>query len=393
MKWLTEQRLLIYPRIFVVLYVLLGVFFLFSAYLSGPGLTIYKGKPLGFDFAHYWVASSMTLVGDSATVYNVPEFLKALEVRFHTTASPIPWLYPPTFLLMVLPLALLPYVPSLGVWLGVTLWGYLAVLRRVAPNPNTIWLALAFPGTYQNFFSGQNGFLSGAFLGGGLLLLERHPWVGGGLLGLVSYKPHLMVLVPVALVAGRRWQALLAALVAAGSLALASLLVFGPGLWWAFVKNLSLPARLLADGQLPVHKLVTIFGAALQLGAPVSVALVIQGTVMIGVVCLVFWVWRWEAPFAVQAAALILGILLFTPYAFPYDLALLALPLAWLGWEGYSTGWRPGEQVLLFVAWVMPLLAPKLAEFHLPVAPLVLLALLMPVINRTMTPTAISKSC
>jgi len=67
-------------------------------------------------------------------------------------------------------------------------------------------LALAFPGTFQNFIQGQNGFLSAALLGGGLVILERFPLTGGMLLGALSYKPHLAALIPVALLAGRLRQ-------------------------------------------------------------------------------------------------------------------------------------------------------------------------------------------
>ena len=130
---------------------------------------------------------------------------------------------------MVYPLAFLPYLVSLCVWLATTLIAFVAVVRRIAPHPLTPWLALAFPGAFQNFFNGQNGFLSTALLGSGLLLLNQSPWVAGFLLGLVSYKPHLFALVPVALLAARRWQALVAALVTALLLALASFLALRPG--------------------------------------------------------------------------------------------------------------------------------------------------------------------
>ena len=84
---------------------------------------------------------------------------------------------------MILPLALLPYLASLVAWLLVTLSNYLLVIRRIAPHPLTPWLALAFPGTFQNFIQGQNGFLSAALLGGGLVILDRFPLTGGMLLG------------------------------------------------------------------------------------------------------------------------------------------------------------------------------------------------------------------
>ena len=193
---------------------------------------------------------------------------------------------------MVYPLAFLPYLVSLGLWLAATLTAFLTVVRRIAPHPLTPWLALAFPGTFQNFFNGQNGFLSTALLGGGLYLLNQSPWVAGFLLGLVSYKPHLFALVPVALIAARRWRALLAALITAMLLAVASFLLFGPGVWVAFWENLALPMTLAREGLLPINKLVTIFATLLQVGVGFSHALIIQGVVMVLVAAGVFYVWQ-----------------------------------------------------------------------------------------------------
>ena len=66
--------------------------------------------------------------------------------------------------------------------------------------------------------------------------------MAGFLLGLVSYKPHLFALVPVALIAARRWQALLAALITAAALALASFLLLGPGVWAGLLEKSGPPA-------------------------------------------------------------------------------------------------------------------------------------------------------
>jgi len=99
---------------------------------------------------------------------------------------------------------------------------------------------------------------------------------------------------------------------------------------------------------------------------------------------IVFWVWSREAaPAGVRAAVLVLCALLFPPYEFLYDLAILALPLAWLAWEGHVEGWRPGEQTLLVLAFLTPLLVPIFARtIHLQIAPLVLTALLAMALRR-----------
>jgi hypothetical protein len=207
--------------------------------------------------------------------------------------------------------------------------------------------------------------------------------VAGFLLGLVSYKPHLFALVPVALLAARRWQALLAALATALLLGLASLWLFGPGVWAAFRENLGLAMSLAQAGRLPINKLVTIFGALLQVGVGFSYALIIQAVVMVVVAAAVVSVWRRKISLARQAATLVLGTFLFTPYAFSYDLALLALPLAWLGWEGYHTGWRPGESGLLCLGWLLPFITPMMAIIKCQITPLILAALLILVVKSS----------
>jgi alpha-1,2-mannosyltransferase len=381
LKWLNRDRLTIYPLIFLIFYAIVAIVLIATAVISGHGMADFWGRPLGADFSHYWLASSMVLAGDPAGVFNFPGFLAA-EKAFFGVHYPVPWFYPPTFLLIVSPLALLPYLPSLVLWLGLTLSGYLLVLRRIAPHPSTIWLALAFPGTFENFFHGQNGFLSAALLGSGLLLLDSYPVTGGFLLGLLSYKPQLAILVPVALIAGRRWQALVAMLIGALMLISASFWFLGKEVWIAFFHNSSLPLQLLKDGSLPVAKMVTVFSAILLFGGGLRLAVIIQAGLMVGVASGIIWIWRRETSLATRAAALVVGILLFTPYAFAYDLAILALALAWLGWEGFTRGWLPHEPEILCLGWLMPFIAPVLGIIKFQLAPLILVALFVLVIKK-----------
>ncbi|MFW6123132.1 MAG: DUF2029 domain-containing protein, partial [Thermodesulfobacteriota bacterium] len=117
MEWLNRGRLTVYPRIFMALYLLFCLALVYSAARSPTGLTDFLDRPLGTDFSQFWVASSLTLTGEPAEVYNFPRFLAAQEAFFHVD-FPFPWVYPPTGLLLVLPLALVPYLPSLALWLA-----------------------------------------------------------------------------------------------------------------------------------------------------------------------------------------------------------------------------------------------------------------------------------
>lgn len=356
--------------------------------LTGTGLVDRSGIQVGGDFSHYWVAASMARSGEAAAVYDVPRFKAAQETTFGVKTT-LFWLYPPTFLLMLIPFSLLPYLASLTIWILITLGGFVLVLRYLTPHPRMVWLFLAFPGTLQNFAYGQNGFLSGALLGGGLLLLDSSPAAAGVLLGLLTYKPHLAALVPLALIAGRRWRALTAMIATAATLILASLIVLGSDVWLAFLNKVlfsfqGLENSTISPGSnLPLEKMPTIFAAVLLAGSNLLTATIFQVATMFLVALMVAWVWRREAPLALRASVLVLGIFLFTPYDFVYDLAILALPLAWLGWDGYTRGWLPGEKVCLVLGFLTPLAAPGLAQAtRVQIAPLVLAALMYLALRR-----------
>src|SRR5690606_9608280 len=117
--------------------------------------------------------------------------------------------YPPVFLLVCAVLGLLPYLPAFYLFQALTLPAYLLVARRTLRE--TGWagwvLALAAPAAYWNFGLGQNGFLTAALFGGALLLVDRRPVLAGVLFGLICYKPHFGLLIPVALAASGNWRA------------------------------------------------------------------------------------------------------------------------------------------------------------------------------------------
>ncbi|MDB5736863.1 MAG: hypothetical protein JWO65_531, partial [Sphingomonas bacterium] len=58
-----------------------------------------------------------------------------------------------------------------------------------------------------------------------------------------------------------------------------------------------------------------------------------------------------------------------------YDLAALAIPLAWLFGEGLRRGFLPWEKAALVAGYLLPLVARDLAlDLGVPIAPLVLIA-------------------
>ena len=373
----TRERLSLLCWGLIITYIILATYQLGD---FGPNTGGIKNS----DYVLLWSASNLALGQDPGGVYSVPKLRRmqtALGVDSHQI---MPWLYPPSFLLLILPLGLLPYLVSLAGWLGGTLWSALAVLRRIAPDPLTRKLALAFPGNALNLFYSQGIFLLIGLMGGGLLAVDSYPLLAGLLLGLsISYKPHLGFLVLVAFLGGRRWQALGAMLATVASLAVLSAAVFGINTWILFWETIPLAREIVATVSELWPRMSTPFAAVRLLGGGLPVAWIVQGIVTGAMAVIVFWVWRQEAPLAVRASTLVLGALLATPYAFEYDLSLLSLPLAWMAWEGYVHGWRPGEKYWLPVVWLTPFLTTILAKkLGWPLEPLILAVFLFLVVRR-----------
>jgi hypothetical protein len=374
---LTRERVSLLCWALIITYIILAVYHLGD---FGPDTGGIKNS----DYVLLWSASNLALGKDPGAVYSIPK-LRRLQTAFGDDPNQImPWLYPPSFLLLILPLGLLPYLISLAGWLGGTLWSALAVLRRIAPDPLTRKLALAFPGNALNLFYGQGIFLLIGLTGGGLMTVDSYPLLAGLLLGLsISYKPHLGVLVLVAFLGGRRWQALGAMLATVAALAVLSATVFGLKIWVLFWQTIPLARQIVATVSELWPRMATPFAAVRLLGGSLPVAWIIQGVVTGTVVVIVFWVWRREAPLAVRASTLVVGALLATPYAFEYDLSLLSLPLAWMAWEGFKHGWRPWEKYWLPVVWISPILTTILAKkLGWPLEPLILAVFLFLVVSR-----------
>jgi len=381
--WLTADRVTRYTRLVLALYI---VFAIAWVGLSRDGIDR-AGKPLGADFIIYYAASELALQGKLAEAWD-PEKLSAAErAAVPANTEAFPWLYPPTFALVIFPLALMPYGLAFAAFMGLTLALYLWLIHAAFPDRRAAIVALAFTGAFVNAAGGQNGFLSAALLGGGLLLLETRPILAGALFGLLTYKPQLGLLLPFVVVAGRRWRCIAAAASTAALFALASLAGFGPEAWRSFWEQLANLPRLLEAGVFPWDKMASVFAAARLLGinAPVSYAL--HGIVAVAATVLSVIGWRASDDPRLRAALAAAAAPLLSPYIYDYDLVLLALPIALLAADGIAKGWQPGVRNVLTLAWAAPLPAAALARYlHLPLLPLVLIALFAVTYRRVRTP-------
>lgn len=349
---------------------------------TGPGVLDRFGNPKGADFITFYAASAVALSDGPAYCYTNRVIRTETKIQggnsFHTT-----WDYPPTYLLLMLPLSRLPYLLALLLWVAVTFVAFALVVRKIAPHPLTTCAILAFPGTYQNAIGGQNGFLTASLLGGGFLLLGSHPFLGGCVLGIMIIKPQLAWLAVIALVAGRQWRAFAGAAFSAAVVAGISLAAFGPETWNAFYNNLPRHAAMLSGGAFPLEKISTVFGSARLLGLDPRASMVIHSVIGLPAVLAVGWIWSRKAPLGLQASSIAIGTCLAYPYLFDYDLTILGPAVAYLAWSGSRAGWLRGEKLVLLGVWLSPIVGPLCASWtHVQLVPLLLWAAMALIILR-----------
>jgi hypothetical protein len=366
-EWLNGRRARAYATI--VLITTLAVALLrIGMSLSGAG-------PLGFaihsDFVSFWAASHLAIAGRAADTYNV-------ETHWDVERSVLPetgysaFLYPPVWLLLCLPLALLPFWWSLAAFLGATGWGYWWVTRKLLPGSGVAFLA--FPAVVANVVYGQNGLLTTALFGGGLLALAPRPWLAGLCFGCLAYKPHLAAIVPIALIAGGHWRTLAATAATAAVLIAASVALFGLSAWQAFFAEAPFARSVLEHGIVTNIGWVSIFRALVQMGGPVPAAYTMQGAVGLAAVAAMVVAIR-RRPDAIFAM-LPLATVLASPFLLAYDLALLALPMAWLVRQGQLRGLWAWEKPALALAFMAPVLSVVASSAGVPlVGPLAMLGL------------------
>lgn len=382
--WLNDQRVRVYSA------VLLGIFvaaYLGLIALSLPGFVDPRGKPVGYDFIAFWSAAWLALQGRPEAAFDWHAIAAAHQAAVPALHDPFYlflWHYPPTFLLAVLPLGCLPYLPALAVFLTGSIGAWAALIRKIVPDRRYWIAAAAMPAGLINLFHGQNGFLTATLAGFALLLLDSQPVVAGVLIGLLAIKPHLAILFPIALVASGRWRAFAAAAVTAALFTIVSITAFGWGTLAAFVHDMPSAGTLIGQGTLPWGMIPSPYVFALALGAPRVVALALQGAAALTAMIGVWLAWRSPtAPFPSRAAVLMTGALLVSPYIFYYDMTWAGLAVGGLALYAAREGFWRGEREILLAAWITPLLmVPVYKVTGVQIGCIVLIALFVAAMQR-----------
>ena len=324
------------------------------------GLVI-GGQPVFGDFIGFWSAGRAALDGHADQVHD-----RTVIFSYHELAAPgvqymAWWNAPPTFLLVVTPLALLPFPVAAIAFLIASGAVYFIAARKLLPDARALIFAATMPAAVFQIGTVQTGLLIAGVSGLALYWLDRRPLTAGALVSALAIKPHLALLWPLLLALTGRWRAFAAA--AVGTLVFngAAALAFGPESFVRFFGNLRESQSVVSEQLITTPAYASLYGNLIGAGVSNTAALILHA--ISALAALGFAVWIFVIPDArsairnpggdetarlplssgfslreprndelpIKGAALCAATLLISPYLFFYDFTLLAVGAALLG--------------------------------------------------------------
>jgi hypothetical protein len=285
-------------------------------------LRFYKYSPpemWNMDFFSIWSFAKFALANRVPEIYDNSTLLD-FQMDLGAVPSERPYPYPPSFLLMILPLGFLSFPLAFATWNIFTFAIYFIASFYRKWRLSAVLLLIFSPAAIQNFCTGQTGFLSAALIIGGFRFAQSRPILSGTLFGLASFKPTLGILIPIALISARAWRPLIAAVVTIAILILVSSLAFGWSIWPIWLAKLPTHAEWVKA--VPDKFKPTITANLAFLGVPSALVQIVQISTAV-LVALTIWVCFRRGVTILATAALLVGTILATPYAFLYDLPIL----------------------------------------------------------------------
>jgi hypothetical protein len=247
----------------------------------------YRDSPLVLhaDFVAYYTAAKMVVGGAGHHLYNL--FMQA-PIEAQVTGmgyTLVPFVNPPFLALVLAPLGHLPYLAAFLIWdavMLVAMVGAVCILVRAAGFKGiSFWLvtgvALSTTSILVVLLMGQ----STAFVLLGLALCyacwqkNKMGWAGVALT-LTLFKPNLVLLMPLLLVARREWRALAWFGIVSVALVVVSAIAFGPQVWVDYLRLIGPQAAGTAmDWTTGARTQFGLLGIVLAIGLNQQVGLVI----------------------------------------------------------------------------------------------------------------------
>ncbi|MFZ0201195.1 MAG: glycosyltransferase family 87 protein [Candidatus Sulfotelmatobacter sp.] len=383
-SWMTAKRLRAHGLILAIC--------LWSVYLwnmAPPGLRDRAGNLKGTDFLHFYTLGSLALAHRGADLYDMRAQAELAAERVPAAAGIryLP-LYPPQVSIFFAPFARLSYPWALTLWLilSALLYGaccyfvWLACPGLCSRGPTVVVLALAYPAFWHLLAWGQTSALALAcFTLAFFALRNQREFTAGLALGCLIFKPQLGLATAIVFLLTLRWKIIAGALVSATTELAMAWLYYGPGPlreWMRVLLNVPRALPLLEPRLYQTHCLRT-FWTMLLPWLSVSLAACLMSALLVSALAVACW--RSSASLSLRFSALLLATVLLAPHLTVYDLAILApvflLLSDWIIAQPNHPA-HPALKLLLYFAFVLPLLGPLARWTHVQLSVPVMAAVL-----------------
>jgi hypothetical protein len=322
---------------------------------------------VGRDFLNLWMYGRAAVTADPGQFYDINAYHGALRDLFGIELNGPNWSYPPSIMLLAAPFGQLGYLAALVCWTLTAVAVFIAVARKHVRDWRILIPVMLSPAALFCLVSGQSSFLTAAMMIAIFAWLDRRPVAAGILIGLLTIKPQLGILLPFMLMASGRWRVFLVA--AATTLALVGVTAaaFGGQVWIDFIgKGLPVQGLVLSDpDRIATPFFPTIFMNLRGLDLGTAAAMWVQAMFSAFAVGGVIWAFRYrrEADPALLLALFLACSVTASPYLLAYD--LLPLTSAAVVLLASSSLDAPGRRLVQLVYWA-PALQLALGTYHLP---------------------------
>jgi hypothetical protein len=322
----------------------------------------------GTDWMVLYGAARLALEHHLALTSDGGKFTAYLNTSFaHFLPAPLfyrPFVYPPSLLVLLLPFGLLGLMGSYALFQGLTAALLAGALWYRPHGPHapgwTALAALACPAAAVNVVDGQCSFLITGLLVLGFRLLERRPVLAGCVLGLVSVKPQLGLMVPVALLAMRQWRGIFGAAMSCCLLVVASALVLGAGPWlswgqWLLQTNASPSSVWVASGRLwgeSVYACAVLLHVSPRLSSALQLIAIAVSAVG------AYLAFRGRGVTGVSMAVLLAATILAAPHSGDYDEVMLTVAAAL--WISALPAPVLKDGIICLFLWLAPFFGPPI---------------------------------
>lgn len=370
------------------------VFCLWSVCLvdyAKPGIIDRAGNIKFQDFLQFPISARLIASGHADQLYDDQVLAREIHATIgRDTSVYLQYFYGPQVALPFIPLASLPFLAQAAIWVALSLLMYFVciylILKRCAalrPFRALVAIcALAYPPLFHFFMRGQlSVVLLVCFTAAYLAFFSERDFLAGVTLGLLAFKPQFLVAIPLILLLAQAWKALAGVVISAATQLALTSLYFGRDVMQAYFARLlhsaSHPGSTeLIFSPIQMHSLHSFWELLIPSRPGVWALYVLTSFAVTGIAASI---WKSSAPLALRFSALMFAAVLVNPHLYIYD--LLALAPAFLLLTDWSLdnplhSAKPALDVLLYLAFLLPLFGALAYWTHLQLSVVVFAALL-----------------